>query len=151
MQLYVAIYFQSRYSTCFGCHAPIIRSTKNCICYHWCTSWQWYRYFLPPWPDPDYLHTAASCWTFINIESWCMEPCVKKKENLVIYIYKCFILHKVAIYLSFNDRTKSDEDRRAQYQTEQGCADNTQVTPDKHHEFPQFKLNFMLVFCKKKT
>jgi len=22
------------------------------------------------------LHTAASCWTFINIESWCTEPCV---------------------------------------------------------------------------
>ena len=27
MQLYVDIYSQSRYSTCFGCHAPIIRST----------------------------------------------------------------------------------------------------------------------------
>ena len=38
MQLYVDIYSQSRYSTCFGCHAPIIRSTKNCTCYHWCTS-----------------------------------------------------------------------------------------------------------------
>jgi len=52
----------------------------------------------------------------------------------------------VAIYSSFNDHTKSDEDRRAQYQTEQERADNTQVTPDKHHEFPQFKLKFMLVF-----
>lgn len=52
----------------------------------------------------------------------------------------------MAIYLSFKDCTKSDEDRRAQYQIEQGCADNTQVTPDKHHEFPQFKLKFMLLF-----
>jgi len=52
----------------------------------------------------------------------------------------------VAIYLSFNDCTKSDVDRRAQYQTERGCADKTQITPDKHHEFPQFKLKFMLFF-----
>jgi len=33
MQQYVDIYSLSRHSTCFGCHAPIIRSTKNCICY----------------------------------------------------------------------------------------------------------------------
>ena len=38
MQQYVDIYSLSRHSTCFGCHAPIIRSTKNCICYLWCTS-----------------------------------------------------------------------------------------------------------------
>jgi len=38
MQQYVDIYSLSRRSTCFGCHAPIIRSTKNCICYLWCTS-----------------------------------------------------------------------------------------------------------------
>jgi len=31
MQQYVDIYSLSRHSTCFGCHAPIIRSTKNCI------------------------------------------------------------------------------------------------------------------------
>ena len=35
MQQYVDIYSLSRHSTCFGCHAPIIRSTKNCICYLW--------------------------------------------------------------------------------------------------------------------
>jgi len=39
MRQYVDIYSLSRYSTYFGCHAPIIRSTKNCICYLWCTSW----------------------------------------------------------------------------------------------------------------
>ena len=32
MQQYADIYSLSRHSTCFGCHAPIIRSTKNCIC-----------------------------------------------------------------------------------------------------------------------
>ena len=31
-----------------GVTAPIIRSTKNCICYLWYKSWYWYRYFLPP-------------------------------------------------------------------------------------------------------
>jgi len=41
---------------------------------------------------------------------------------------------------------KSDEERRAQYQTEQGCIDNTQVTPDKHHEFPQFKIKIYASF-----
>ena len=30
-----------------GVTAPIIRSTKNCICYLWYKSWYWYRYFLP--------------------------------------------------------------------------------------------------------
>ena len=54
MQQYADIYSLPRHSTCFGCHATIIRSTKNCICYLWCTSWEWYRYFLPPWPKPDW-------------------------------------------------------------------------------------------------
>ena len=29
MQHYADIYSLPRHSTCFGCHAPIIRSTKN--------------------------------------------------------------------------------------------------------------------------
>ena len=36
MQQYADIYSLPRHSTRFGCHAPIIRSTKNCICYLWC-------------------------------------------------------------------------------------------------------------------
>jgi len=36
-----------------GVTASIIRSTKNCVCYHWYRSWYWYRYFLPPWSDQD--------------------------------------------------------------------------------------------------
>ena len=36
-----------------GLTAPIIRSTKNCICYLWYKSWYWYRYFLQPWPGRD--------------------------------------------------------------------------------------------------
>jgi len=39
MQQYADIYSLPRHSTCFGCHAPITRSTKNCICYLWCMSW----------------------------------------------------------------------------------------------------------------
>jgi hypothetical protein len=50
MQQYADIYLLQSHSTCFGCHAPIIRSTKNCICYLWYKSWYWYHYFLPPWP-----------------------------------------------------------------------------------------------------
>ena len=46
--------FSFKYSsTCFGCHAPIIRSIKNCICDHWYTLLCWCRYLLTPWPDPD--------------------------------------------------------------------------------------------------
>jgi len=44
MQQYADIYSLPRHSTCFGCHAVRsqvsgVRSTKNCICYLWCTSW----------------------------------------------------------------------------------------------------------------
>jgi hypothetical protein len=28
-----------------GVTAPILRSSKNCICYVWYRSWYWYRYF----------------------------------------------------------------------------------------------------------
>jgi len=30
MQQYTDIYLLQSHSTCFGCHSPIIRSTKNC-------------------------------------------------------------------------------------------------------------------------
>ena len=30
------------------------------------------------------LHTVASSWTFINIESWFTEPCVKKNVELYL-------------------------------------------------------------------
>jgi hypothetical protein len=34
-----------------GVTAPILSSSKNCICYLWYKSCYWYRYFLPPGPD----------------------------------------------------------------------------------------------------
>ena len=40
-----------------GFTAPIIRSTKICICYLRYKSWYWYRYFLQPWPDRDWYWT----------------------------------------------------------------------------------------------
>ena len=43
-----------------GVPAPIIRSTKNCICYLWYRSWYWYSYLLPAWPDQATLE-GSSC------------------------------------------------------------------------------------------
>jgi hypothetical protein len=43
-----------------GVTAPILRSSKNCICYLWYRSWYWYRYIIPPWPE-------ASSWSFLLI------------------------------------------------------------------------------------
>jgi hypothetical protein len=34
-----------------GVTAPILRNSKNCICYLWYRSWYWYQYFHLPWPD----------------------------------------------------------------------------------------------------
>jgi hypothetical protein len=41
-----------------GVTAPVLRSSKNCICYLWYRSWYWYCYFLQPWPD-------SSNWSFL--------------------------------------------------------------------------------------
>jgi hypothetical protein len=46
-----------------GVTAPILRSSKNCICYLWYRSWYRYRYFLPPWPDPDQATVEGSSGT----------------------------------------------------------------------------------------
>jgi hypothetical protein len=55
MHQYEDIYLlQSQTLHVSGVTAPILRSSKNCICYLWYRSWYWYRYFLPPWPDSDW-------------------------------------------------------------------------------------------------
>jgi hypothetical protein len=51
MHQYADIYLLQRQTLHIsGVTAPILRSSKNCICYLWYRSWFWYRYFLPPWP-----------------------------------------------------------------------------------------------------
>ena len=51
MQQYADIIYCTVTLHVSGVTAPIIRSTKNCICYLWYKSFYWYHYFLPPWPD----------------------------------------------------------------------------------------------------
>jgi hypothetical protein len=52
MHQYADIYLLQRQTLHFsGVKSPILRSSKNCICYLWYRSWYWYRYFLLPWPD----------------------------------------------------------------------------------------------------
>jgi hypothetical protein len=46
-----------------GVTAPILRSSKNCICYLWYRSWYWYCYFLQPWPDSDQATVEGSSGT----------------------------------------------------------------------------------------
>jgi hypothetical protein len=46
MHKYADIYLLQRETLhVSGVTAPILRSSKNCICYLWYRSWYWYRYF----------------------------------------------------------------------------------------------------------
>jgi hypothetical protein len=61
MHQYADIYLLQRQTLYVsGVTAPILRSSKNCICYLWYRSWNWYRYFLPQWPDSDAM-TPETC------------------------------------------------------------------------------------------
>ena len=65
------------------------------------------------------LHTVASCWTFINIVSWCTEPCVKKKSlkflnyvqkhggTLLRYPAEARNLHFISVRISFGTHQAS--------------------------------------------
>jgi hypothetical protein len=60
MHQYADIYLLQRQTLhVSGVTAPILRSSKNYICYLWYRSWYWYRYFLPPWPDSDWWKEVA--------------------------------------------------------------------------------------------
>jgi hypothetical protein len=60
MHQYTDIYLLQRQTLhVLGVTAPILRSSKNCICYLWYRSWYWYRYFLPPWADLELLRMDA--------------------------------------------------------------------------------------------
>jgi hypothetical protein len=56
MHQYADIYLLQRQTLhVSGVTAPILRSSKICICY----LWYWYRYFLPPWPDSDTVEESS--------------------------------------------------------------------------------------------
>jgi len=97
MQQYADIYSLPRHSTCFGCHAPIIRSTKNCICSLWCMSWwpRWKEVTVPlPWHTPEVADTV-----FSTPDDGCMTP-----ETCRVtwqWMNVCILLHRAGPLLTF--------------------------------------------------
>ena len=93
-----------------GVTAPIIKSTKNCICYLWYRSWYWYSYFLPPWPEvtvPLPWHTPEVADTFFSTPD---DGCVTLETCRVTWqwINVCILLHRVGPLLTLNHDARND-------------------------------------------
>jgi len=115
MQQYADIHSLPRHSTRFGRHAPIIRSTKNCICYRWCTSCHIMVPFLPSsvawsgrkkryhyvtWRTPEVADTV-----FGAPDDGCMTPetCRVAWQRVDV----CILLHRVGPLLALNHDARS--------------------------------------------
>jgi len=117
MQQYADIYLLQSHSTCFGCHAPIISSTKNCISatsgvchgngtvtsFHppFTLAWvrirpRWKEVTVPlPWHTPEVADTV-----FSTPDDGCLTP-----ETCRVtwqWINVCILLHRVGPLLTLN-------------------------------------------------